>query len=112
MVVELGHPPLAETFEGLGVGDVVDQDDALGLAEVGREEDAGEALLAGGIPDLGLDLAVLGVQHLRVEFDAHRGRDVVIHGPVRVGQASYQRRFTNAGISQHDNFIERWLGPR
>ena len=43
--------------------------------------------LAGRVPNLGLDFAVWCVQHLRVEFNAHGGADIVVQGAVGIGQA-------------------------
>eukprot|EP00961_Rhodomonas_salina_P005155 69752-Rhodomonas_salina.2 len=55
------------------VGDVVDDDDAVGAAVVGRGDEL-EAVLASGVPDLQLDFAVLDRQRPHLEVGAD-GRD-------------------------------------
>ena len=69
--------PAADVVEGGAAGDVVDEEGAEGAAVVGGGDGA-EALLAGGVPDLGLDVLAVDVHALRLELDADGGLGVEI----------------------------------
>ena len=73
VAVDLAEP-LLDVVEGLHVGAVKDEDDALGPAVVAAGDGA-ETLLAGSIPDLELDDLPVAVQGLDLEIDAD-GADV------------------------------------
>lgn len=78
--LQLSNPVLS-LDQTAGLGDVVDDERALRVAVVhGRQ--AGEALLARGIPDLELDRAVGEVAFLRQEGGADRGLFVRLEGVV------------------------------
>mmetsp|Transcript_2827 Transcript_2827/g.6296 ORF Transcript_2827/g.6296 Transcript_2827/m.6296 type:complete len:307 (-) Transcript_2827:121-1041(-) len=112
VIVELRHPSLRQRFERLGVCDVVDQNDTLCLAEIGRQQDPREAFLSGRVPDLCLDLALWRIEHLCVEFDPHRCRNVVVEGTVGIRQPCHQRGLSNARVTEHDDFVKRGLSAR
>eukprot|EP00538_Stauroneis_constricta_P002615 CAMPEP_0119545592 /NCGR_PEP_ID=MMETSP1352-20130426/296_1 /TAXON_ID=265584 /ORGANISM="Stauroneis constricta, Strain CCMP1120" /LENGTH=265 /DNA_ID=CAMNT_0007590159 /DNA_START=330 /DNA_END=1129 /DNA_ORIENTATION=+ len=97
VLLDLGDP-VADGLEGAAVGDVVDQQDALGAAEVGRGDGA-EALLAGRVPDLQLDLGAVDVDVLDLEVDADGCDEGGAEGVVGVTQQ--QAGLTDAGVSDH-----------
>ena len=113
VIVELSHPTLGKTLKGLGIGNVIDENDALGLAKVRGQQDTREAFLAGRVPDLSLDLVPRRRgQHLSVKLNAHGGGDVMIQGPFRVGQSSHETRLAHSRIAQHDDLVQRRFGRR
>jgi hypothetical protein len=66
--------PVLDVFEGLSIGDVVDQDDAVGSLVVGGG-DGLEPFLAGSVPDLQLDGASSRLEGPDLEVDADRGQE-------------------------------------
>lgn len=74
--------PLLDVVEGIHVGDIVDDADAVSAAVVGRG-DCSEALLPGGIPLLGLDLmlAVLITLQFVASQSCHPARSFEFSNP-------------------------------
>jgi hypothetical protein len=64
--------PLLDVVKGFVVGDVVDDDDAVGAAVV-RGGDGAEALLSGGVPNLELDCLAVELDGTNLEVDADGG---------------------------------------
>jgi hypothetical protein len=50
------------------------------------------------------------VEQLGIEFNAHGGRDVVVERGGGVGETSDEGGFADAGIAEHDDFVEGWFG--
>jgi hypothetical protein len=88
--------PVADVVERLLVRDVVDDDDAVRAAVVGGGDGA-EALLAGRVPDLELDLLAVELEVADLEVDADGG-DVRVSVRV-VGEAEKKARLADAGIA-------------
>ena len=88
--------PLLHVVEGLVVGDVVDDDDAVGSAVVGRGNGA-EALLPRGVPNLELDGLAVELDGADLEVDPDGG-DVRL-GVGVVGKSEEEARLSDAGIS-------------
>ena len=80
--VEL-QEPAADAVKGGAAGDVVDEERAEGAAVVGGGDGA-EALLASGVPDLGLDLLAIDVHALRLELHPNGGLGVEVELAARV----------------------------
>ena len=90
--------PIADGLEGPPIGDVVNQQDALGAAEVGRGDGA-EAFLAGRVPDLELDTLAVHLDVFDFEVDAD-GSDEG-GGEAVVGVPEQEARFTDSRIANH-----------
>lgn len=73
--------PLGDVFEGLFVGDVVDEQGSGGRSVV-RPGDRLEGLLPRGVPDLQFDVRGLDVDHFGSEFDADGVFEVWVEGVV------------------------------
>lgn len=95
--------PLLDVVEGFVVGDVVDDDDAVGPAVV-RGGDGAEALLAGGVPNLELDGLAIELDGADLEVDADGG-DVRFRVGV-VGETEEKARLADAGVSDEQELEE------
>lgn len=106
VLLNLGYP-IANRFERSTVGDVVDQEDALGTAEVRRGNGA-ETFLARRVPNLKFDpfSVHLDVLNLKVYPD---GRDEGGREGV-VGVSEKQASFTDAGVADHEQFALHVVG--
>jgi len=100
MLLDL-RDPVANGLEGPTIGDVVNEQDALRAAEVGRGDGA-ESLLAGRVPDLELDALAIDLDVLDFEVDADGGDEGRGERVVRVTQE--EARFAHAGVSDHEQF--------
>lgn len=74
LTVKLLKPPL-DAVEGSTAGDVVDNEGTDGPSVVSGG-DGPESLLAGSVPDLGLDFLSVDFEHLSLEFNADGGLGV------------------------------------
>ena len=99
VVAELLEPAL-DVLEGGVLGDVVDEEGADGAAVVGRGDGA-VALLAGGVPDLGLDGLALGLDGLGGELDAD-GR-LGLEVELVAGEAGEEVGLADAGVADEDD---------
>mmetsp|Transcript_8630 Transcript_8630/g.24220 ORF Transcript_8630/g.24220 Transcript_8630/m.24220 type:complete len:319 (-) Transcript_8630:1038-1994(-) len=95
--------PLLDVVEGFVVGDVVDDDDAVGAAVV-RGGDGAEALLAGGVPNLELDGLAVELDGADLKVDADGG-DVGFRVGV-VGESEEKARLADAGVSDEQELEE------
>ncbi len=50
------------------------------------------------------------VEQLGVEFDSHGGANVVIERGGGIGESGDEGGFADAGIAEHDDFVERRFG--
>ena len=69
ILVDLGEP-VFDILEGLPFGDVIDQDDSVGSFVVGGS-DGFESFLSGGVPDLELDSAAVGLEGSDLEINTN-----------------------------------------
>lgn len=99
MVAKLLEPP-GDVLVGLVLADVVDEEGANGTAVVGGGDGA-VALLARGIPDLGLDGLGVDLDRPRGELDADGGLGVDVELVSR--ETAQQVGFTDARISDQDD---------
>jgi len=70
VLLNLGDP-ISDRFKGPSVGDIVDEENALGAAKVGRC-DGPETLLPGCVPDLQLDASPVNINILNLEVNSNR----------------------------------------
>jgi hypothetical protein len=94
---QLGDPA-RDVVEGAAAGDVVDEHGAERAAVVGAGDRA-VALLAGGVPDLGLDAVARDVDGARLELDAD-GR-LGVQEELVAGEASQQLRLPHRRVADH-----------
>ena len=102
MVAEL-FQPARDILVCLVLGDVVDEECADGTTVVGTG-DCAVALLAGGIPDLGLDGLVVDLDAAGGELDADGGLAVEVE--FVSGETREKVGFTNTGVSNEDHLEE------
>lgn len=102
MVAKL-FQPARDVLVGLVLGDVVDEEGA-DRAAVVSAGDSTVALLAGGIPDLGLDGLVVDLDAAGGELDANGGLAVEVE--FVAGETREQVGFTNTGVSNKDHLEE------
>lgn len=102
MVPQLLQPP-RHVLVGLMLGDVVDKQGADGAAIVGGGDGA-VALLAGRVPDLGLDGLAVDLNAAGRELDAD-GR-LAVEVEFVAGESREEVGFADAGISDQDNLEE------
>mmetsp|Transcript_109832 Transcript_109832/g.289731 ORF Transcript_109832/g.289731 Transcript_109832/m.289731 type:complete len:255 (-) Transcript_109832:78-842(-) len=95
VLVDLLHPML-HVLERLLIGDVVDDDDAMGAAVI-TAGDGAESLLAGGVPDLQLHRLAVEVQGADLEIHAD-GADVAL-GVRVIRKPQQQARLPHAGVA-------------
>eukprot|EP00531_Pseudo-nitzschia_arenysensis_P013583 CAMPEP_0116145440 /NCGR_PEP_ID=MMETSP0329-20121206/16591_1 /TAXON_ID=697910 /ORGANISM="Pseudo-nitzschia arenysensis, Strain B593" /LENGTH=178 /DNA_ID=CAMNT_0003641039 /DNA_START=390 /DNA_END=925 /DNA_ORIENTATION=- len=88
--------PLLYIVEGFLVSDIVDDDNSVGAAVIGRCNGA-ESFLSSGIPDLELDC--LSVQFNRSDFEINTNGGNVGFGVSVVRESKEQTRFTDTGVS-------------
>lgn len=98
VLLDLGYP-VADGLEGPAVGDVVDEEDALRAAEVGRGDGA-KALLAGRVPDLQLDALAVHLHVLDLEVDSDGGDERGGEGVV--GVTEEEAGLADAGVADHE----------
>ena len=92
--------PAKDGVEGGAASDVVDEEGGDGAAVVGGGDGA-ESLLAGGVPDLSLDLSAVDLHRLSLELDADRGLGVGVELVPR--EPRQQVRLPNRRVAdQHD----------
>ena len=102
MISQLLQPP-RHILVGLVLGDVVDEQSAHGAAIVGGGDGA-VALLAGRVPDLGLDRLAVDLDAAGREFDADGGFAVEIE--LVAGETREEVGFSDAGVAYEDDFEE------
>mmetsp|Transcript_4814 Transcript_4814/g.10656 ORF Transcript_4814/g.10656 Transcript_4814/m.10656 type:complete len:232 (+) Transcript_4814:1640-2335(+) len=85
MIIELCHPSFTQALKTLGIGNIIYQNDSLGFTKIRWQQDTCKSLLAGSVPNLCLDFSMGSVEHLGVEFNSHRGGDIVVERTVGVG---------------------------
>jgi hypothetical protein len=105
MVAEL-FQPARNVLVGLVLGDVVDEKRTDG-ATVVCAGDCAVALLAGSIPDLGLDGLVVDLDAASGKLDADSGLAVEVE--FVAGETREKVGFTNTGVSNEDH-LEEELG--
>lgn len=88
--------PALDAVEGTPAGDIVDDKRGGGAAVVGGS-DGPKPLLAGGVPDLSLDLLAVDFHHLRLELDADRGLGVAIE--LIPSESREEIRFPHRGVA-------------
>jgi len=99
VVAELLEPALDVLERGV-LGDVVNEEGTDGAAVVGRGDGA-VALLAGGVPDLGLDGLALGLDGLGGELDAD-GR-LGLEVELVAGEPREEVGLTDTGVANEDD---------
>ena len=102
MVAEL-FQPARDVLVCLVLGDVVDKECADSTTVV-CAGDCAVALLASGIPDLGLDGLVVDLDAASSELDADGGLAVEVE--FVTGETREQVGFTNTGVSNEDHLEE------
>jgi hypothetical protein len=102
MVAEL-FQPAGDVLVGLMLGDIVDKEgtDSTTVVCAG---DCAVALLAGGIPDLGLDGLVVDLDAAGGELDTDGGLAVEVE--FVAGETREKVGFTNTGVSNEDHLEE------
>lgn len=106
MIAELLEPA-CDVLVGLVLGDVVDEESADCATVVGAGDGA-VTLLAGGVPDLGLDGLVVDLNAAGRELDADGGLAVEVE--FVAGETREQVGFTDAGVSNKDHLEEELCG--
>jgi len=102
MITEL-FQPAGDILVSLVLGDVVDKE-GTDSATVVCAGDSAVALLAGGIPDLGLDGLVVDLDAAGGELDADGGLAVEVE--FVSGETREKVGFTNTGVSNEDHLEE------
>ena len=100
--VEL-QEPAADAVKGGAAGDVVDEERAEGAAVVGGGDGA-EELLAGGVPNLGLDDLAVDLETAGGELDADGG--LGLEAELVLGEAGEEVGLADAGVADEHHLEE------
>jgi len=92
--------PAIDALETAGRCGVVDEQDAMGTAIVGRQHRL-EALLAGGVPDLELHHLAGHLHGAHLEVHAHRAQ--ILSGKLAVREAHQQTGLAHAAVPQDED---------
>jgi hypothetical protein len=77
-LVDFLHP-LAHIFEGFTLGDVVDDDDAVGTSVVTRSQRP-KSFLSSRVPDLQFNVLIIHLDRLYLEVDTNGVKEILVEG--------------------------------
>mmetsp|Transcript_14354 Transcript_14354/g.29707 ORF Transcript_14354/g.29707 Transcript_14354/m.29707 type:complete len:252 (+) Transcript_14354:589-1344(+) len=103
--------PVIQIVQRVGIRHVVHQQAGI-RTPIKSHAQRLKALLSGRVPNLGLDLSLRCVEHLRIKLDSHCCGNVVVQRSVGIRQSSYQGGLSDARVSEHDDLVQRGLSAR